>query len=111
MRHEFAVRFERDVAETLDSAVALLPGRPLHEQLAAQLCAELDENPELRGTYTVAETITDEYQEVHTVHFLHNDLDDEVMARINFRQILQNTYDLYGMSGSFHIFPMIGSMQ
>lgn len=107
MKHEFAVRFAREVSDNLEvlDARNLLPGRPLIERLTAQLCDELDENPELRGTYTVSASKVSGEEEVHFVHFAHNDLDDRVIATMNFRQILQETYDRYGMAGSFRILP------
>lgn len=105
MKHEFTVQFEREVSDDLEYAKALRPDCAPIVQLAAQLCAELDENPELRGTYTVSTTTAHGNRETHYVCFAHNDLDDRVIARVNFRQILQETYDRYGMAGSFRILP------
>jgi hypothetical protein len=108
MKHEFTVRFRREVSEDLESAEENFPGRPIPAQLTAQLCAELDENPVLRGTYTVAESTIDNGNEEFIVFFaFENKLADCLIARMNFQTILQETYDRYGMAGTFRIFPDI----
>jgi hypothetical protein len=104
VRHLFTVDFARDYAENIEYAQAGFPGLPEEEQLRAQFCAELDENPALKGTYTVSGTVVDDGMEIYTVEFDYNHpAEDRFHARRIFRCELQETCDRYGMEGSFNI--------
>jgi hypothetical protein len=104
MRHEFAVDFQREEGDDLEFAQANYPDRPRAEQLTAQLCTELDENPAVKGTYTVKAATIEHGAETFTLLFAFDTPEENREAALQlFRAVLQRTYDRYGMAGRFNI--------
>ena len=63
----------------------------------------MDENPALKGTYTVTGTVIDGGMEIFTVEFAYEHPADRFHARRILRCELQETFDRYGMAGRFDI--------
>jgi hypothetical protein len=103
VKHNFTVNFYRELGDDVEVVQKTFPGRPLIEQLQAQLCAELDENPALRGTYTVTLASVQGSDERFTVHFAFEHPGKRAHAKAMFRHELQATYTFFGMAGSFEV--------
>ena len=103
MRHEFTVDFDREVADDREFAEANFPDRSLPEQLKAQFYVELRENPVWNGAYAMVAATLEDGAETYTVRFHFEHRGKREHAKRIFREELQETYDRYGMAGSFHI--------
>lgn len=101
MRHEFQVTFERDAESDRPFAVQNFPDKKGTPQLTAQLCAELDQNPRLCGTYAKPRATRDGCR--FTIKFRFNHAGKRAAALPAFRKVLQRTYDRWHMAGLFNI--------